>query len=194
MDSKDVADAITLFEYSNTAKSSGRAKILLVRLKALYNTNAINILGIGKPTLHGDWDGTQTGVNRGSLKSPQRGLPLAALSLVLVHEGIHAVVNMPDIYDELAARLLPIHYFRELTGPVVFNEAGDPPRPGGRSEIVRVPAPSMPWAEKQSTALARDQLIDYLFSHADYDEMLDPQRIVENLGHCGGTGNRFLAP
>jgi hypothetical protein len=110
---------------------------------------------------------------------------------VLVHEGIHAIVNMPDIYDELAARLLPIHYFRELTGPGVFNEASDPPRPGGRTEIVKVPAPSMPWAEKQSTALARDQLIDYLFSHGDYDEMLDPQWIVDNLRNWRGIGNRL---
>ena len=191
MDNKDVADAITLFEYSNTAKSSGRAKILLVRLKALYNTNAIHILGIGKPTLHGDWDGHHIRVNSAHLNSLQAGLRLAALSLVLVHEGIHAVVHMPDIYDELAARLLPIHYFRELTGPGVFNEASDPPRPGGRTEIVRIPAPSMPWAEKQSTALARDQLIDYLFSHGDYDEMLDPQWVVDNLGNWRGIANRL---
>ena len=130
-------------------------------------------------------------VNSAHLNSLQAGLRLAALSLVLVHEGIHAVVHMPDIYDELAARLLPIHYFRELTGPGVFNEASDPPRPGGHSEIVRVPAPSMPWAEKQSTALARDQLIDYLFAHGDYDEMLDPQWVVDNLGNWRGIGNRL---
>ena len=132
MDSKDIADAITLFQYSKTAKSSGRAKMLLVRLKALYNTNAIHILRIGKPTLHGDWDGHHIRVNSAHLNSLQAGLRLAALSLVLVHEGIHAIVHMPDIYDELAARLLPIHYFRELTGPGVFNEASDPPRPGGQ--------------------------------------------------------------
>jgi hypothetical protein len=191
MDRKDIADAITLFQYSNTARSSARAKILIVRLQALYNTNAIHILTIGKPTLHGDWDGHHIRVNSAHLDSLQAGLRLAALSLVLVHEGIHAIVNMPDIYDELAARLLPIHYFRELTGPGVFNEASDPPRPGGRTEIVKVPAPSMPWAEKQSTALARDQLIDYLFSHGDYDEMLDPQWIVDNLRNWRGLGNRL---
>jgi hypothetical protein len=191
MDLKDIGDAITLFQYSNTARSSGRAKVLIVRLQALYNTNAIHILMIGKPTLHGDWDGHHIRVNSAHLDSLQAGLRLAALSLVLVHEGIHAIVHMPDIYDELAARLLPIHYFRELTGPGVFNEASDPPRPGGRTEIVRIPGPSMPWAEKQSTALARDQLIDYLFSHGDYDEMLDPQWIVDNLGNWRGIGNRF---
>lgn len=191
MDRKDIADAITLFQYSNTARSSARATILIVRLQALYNTNAIHILTIGKPTLHGDWDGHHLRVNSAHLDSLQAGLRLAALSLVLVHEGIHAIVNMPDIYDELAARLLPIHYFRELTGPGVFNEASDPPRPGGRTEIVKIPAPSMPWAEKQSTALARDQLIDYLFSHGDYDEMLDPQWIVDNLRNWRGLGNRL---
>jgi len=110
---------------------------------------------------------------------------------VLVHEGTHAIVHMPDIYDELAARLLPIHYFRELTGPGVFNEASDTPGSGGRTGIVKIPGPSMPWAEKQSTALARDQLIDYLFSHGDYDEMLDPQWIVDNLGNWHGIGNRL---
>ena len=193
MDLKDIAAAITLFQYSNTALSGGRAKVLIARLQALYNANAIHILNIGKATLHGDWDGHQIRVNSAHLDSLQAGLRLAALSLVLVHEGTHAIVHMPDIYDELAARLLPIHYFRELTGPGVFNEASDTPGSGGRAEIVKIPGPSMPWAEKQSTALARDQLIDYLFSHGDYDEMLDPQWIVDNLGNWHGIGNRLPA-
>ncbi len=191
MDLKDIGDAITLFQYSNTARSGGRAQVLVARLYALYSTNAIHILMIGKPTLHGDWNGHHLRVNSAHLESLQSGLRLAALSLVLVHEGTHAIVHMPDIYDELAARLLPIHYFRELAGPGVFNEASDPPRPGGHTEIVRIPGLSMPWAEKQSTALARDQLIDYLFSHGDYDEMLDPQWIVDNLGNWRGIGNRL---
>ena len=191
MDRKDIGDAITLFQYSNTAKSGGRAKVLVARLQELYNRKAIYILNIGKPTLHGDWDGHKIRVNSAHLDSLQAGLRLGALSLVLVHEGTHAIVHMPDIYDELAARLLPIHYFRELTGPGVFNEASDPPRPGGRTQTVRIPGPSMPWAEKQSTALTRDQLIDYLFSHGDYDEMLDPQWIVDNLRNWGGIGNRL---
>lgn len=191
MDRKDIGDAITLFQYSNTARSGGRAKVLVARLQELYTRKAIYILNIGKPTLHGDWDGHKIRVNSAHLDSLQAGLRLGALSLVLVHEGTHAIVHMPDIYDELAARLLPIHYFRELTGPGVFNEASDPPRPGGRTQIVRIPGPSMPWAEKQSTALTRDQLIDYLFSHGDYDEMLDPQWIVDNLRNWGGIGNRL---
>ena len=191
MDRKDIGDAITLFQYSNTARSGGRAKVLVARLQELYNRKAIYILNIGKPTLHGDWDGHKIRVNSAHLDSLQAGLRLGALSLVLVHEGTHAIVHMPDIYDELAARLLPIHYFRELTGPGVFNEASDPPRPGGRTQIVRIPGPSMPWAEKQSTALTRDQLIDYLFSHGDYDEMLDPQWIIDNLRNWGGIGNRL---
>ena len=191
MDRKDIGDAITLFQYSNTARSGGRAKVLVARLQELYNRKAIYILNIGKPTLHGDWDGHKIRVNSAHLDSLQAGLRLGALSLVLVHEGTHVIVHMPDIYDELAARLLPIHYFRELTGPGVFNEASDPPRPGGRTQIVRIPGPSMPWAEKQSTALTRDQLIDYLFSHGDYDEMLDPQWIVDNLRNWGGIGNRL---
>jgi hypothetical protein len=191
MDRNDIGDAITLFQYSNTARSGGRAKVLVARLQELYNRKAIYILNIGKPTLHGDWDGHKIRVNSAHLDSLQAGLRLGALSLVLVHEGTHAIVHMPDIYDELAARLLPIHYFRELTGPGVFNEASDPPRPGRRTQIVRIPGPSMPWAEKQSTALTRDQLIDYLFSHGDYDQMLDPQWIVDNLRNWRGIGNRL---
>ena len=190
MDLNDIADAITLFQYSNTGRSQGRAQVLIARLQGLYRTKAIHILNIGKPTLHGDWDGHKIRVNSAHLNSLQADLRLGALSLVLVHEGTHAIVNMPDIYDELAARLLPIHYFRELTGPGVFNEASDPPRPGGGAHIVKIPAPSMPWAEKQSAALARDQLIDYLFSHGDYDQMLDPQWILDNLGNWRGLGNR----
>ena len=131
MDTNDIADAITLFQYSNTGQSQGRAQVLVARLQGLFRTKAIHILSIGKPTLHGDWDGHKIRVNSAHLNSLQADLRLGALSLLLVHEGTHAIVNMPDIYDELAARLLPIHYFRELTGPGVFNEASDPPRPGG---------------------------------------------------------------
>jgi hypothetical protein len=190
MDLEDIADAITLFQYSNTGASGGRATVLITRLRELYNGKAIQILNIGAPTLHGDWDGHKIRVNSAHLDSLQAGLRLGALSLVLVHEGTHAINKMPDIYDELAARLLPIHYFRELTGPGVFNEASDPPRPGGRTQIIRIPGPSMPWAEEQSAALARDQLIDYLFSHGDYDQMLDPQWILDNLNNWRGLGNR----
>ena len=189
MDLNDIADAITLFQYSDTGRSQGRAQDLIARLQGLYRTKAIHILNIGKPTLHGDWDGHKIRVNNAHLNSLQADLRLGALSLVLVHEGTHAIVNMPDIYDELAARLLPIHYFRELTGPGVFNEASDQPGSGG-THMVKIPAPSMPWAEKQSAALARDQLIDYLFAHGDYDQMLDPQWILDNLGNWRGLGNR----
>ena len=105
MDLTDIADAITLFQYSNTGRSQGRAQVLIARLQGLYRTKAIHILNIGKPTLHGDWDGHKIRVNNAHLNSLQAGLRLGALSLVLVHEGTHAIVHMPDIYDELAARL-----------------------------------------------------------------------------------------
>src|SRR5258708_6927396 len=106
MDRNDIRDAITLWQYSNTGQKGGRAQVLTPRLWDLFKKNAIHILNIGKPGLHGDWDGHKIRVNKAHLDSLQAGLRLGGLSLLLVHEGTHAIVKMPDLYDELAARLL----------------------------------------------------------------------------------------
>ena len=81
MDDNDIADAITLFQYSNTGRTQGRAQVLIGRLQGLYRTKAIHILKTGKPTHHGDWDGHKIQVNSASLEQspggPSPGRPLA---------------------------------------------------------------------------------------------------------------------
>jgi len=108
-----------------------------------------------------------------------------------VHEATHATVNFTDLYDEMAARMVPILYYRELSGPGVFNEHADPPRPG-HQRVVRLGAGSLPELERQDRALRRGQLIDDILSISTYqtDDYIDPPWIANNLANWGGLPNR----
>ena len=196
MNRDDIRRGILLFQYRHTAQRSGRARALIEVLWNLDRRNEIGFHNLGRASLHGTWQvraGHNLRINTAYLDSLPATLRLGALSLLLVHEGIHATVNFTKLYDELAARILPIHYFRELSGPGVFDEASDPPRPGQRTEIVRLPPGSMPSFDRQSAALARDQLIDHVLSIETYtrSRYVNPQRIIDNLTHWGGLGNRW---
>ena len=189
MNRDDIRHGIMLFQYSNTAQHSGRARVLIQVLWNLYRGNEIGFHNLGRASLHGTWQvraGHNLRINTAYLDSLPTTLRLGARSLLLVHEGIHATVNFTKLYDELAARILPIHDFRELSGPGVFNEASDPPRPGQRTEIVRLPPGSMPSFDRQSEALARDQLIDHILSIETYtrSRYVNPQWIGSDQDTC----------
>ena len=196
MDRNDIREGIMLFQYSSTAQRSHRAPQLLRVLWNLYRNNEIGFHDLGRRSLHGTWlegrRGHDLRINTAYMNHLPSTLRLGALSLLLVHEGTHATVDFAKLYDELAARILPIHYFRELSGPGVFNEASDPPRPGRSTEIVRLGPGSMPSFERQSAALMRNQLIDHVLSIKSYRHRnyINPQWIVDNLNHWGGLRNR----
>jgi hypothetical protein len=162
----------------------------------LYQRDEIGFHDLGRPSLHARFrrgrHGHDLRVNTAYLNTVPQAIRFPRLSLLLVHEGTHAAVRFTDLYDELAARILPIYYFRELTGPGVFNEATDPPRPGQRTQTVRLGPLSMPLFEEQSEALRHDQLIDWVLSNEHYtkERYVDAQWIVDNLTHWGGLGNR----
>jgi hypothetical protein len=58
---------------------------------------------------------------------------------------------------------------------------------------VRLPPGSMPSFDRQSAALGRDQLVDYVFSIETYtrSRYINPQWIIDNLTHWGGLRNRW---
>ena len=112
-------------------------KVLIARLQDLYSTNAIHILNIGKPTLHGDWDGHRIRVNSAHLNSLQAGLRLGALSLVLVHEGTHAIVHMPDIYDEIGRPSAPDPLLPRIDRPRRIQRGERSAGSGGGAHISR---------------------------------------------------------
>jgi hypothetical protein len=200
-----IRDAILLFEYSTTAKGgrgpTGKWPGLVVkRLWELYKASEIGFVRQESDSTRGSWDPDQPFINLqinphyiNSLPENQR---LAAVSLILVHEGVHAALDFLDdksIYSELAARKLGVYYFRELSGPGVFNEASDPPAPGKRAQLVVLPRNAFPEYLKMSAALDKDQLIDYILgipSYTDPDD-LTPQWIVETLSLWGGLKNRW---
>jgi len=68
----------------------------------------------------------------------------------------------------------------------VINAASDPPRPGQRTEIVRLPPGSMPSFDRQSAALAHDQLIDHVLSIETYtrSRYVNPQWIGSDQDTC----------
>ena len=197
MDRSDIGDAIVLYQYSQTARISPRAQALVTTLNDLFRRNEIGFHVLARRSLHGTWRANRAGhdlrLNSEYIERLPAASRLGALSLLIVHEGIHATVDFTKLYDELAARMLPIYYFRELSGPGVFNEANDPPRPGRPSGFVRLAPDSLPGFRAQSEALRRDQLIDYVLSIDSYtrSRYINPQWIIDNLSHWGGLANRW---
>jgi hypothetical protein len=197
MDRGDIAQGITLFRYSATAQSNARAGAVADTLLDLYRRNEIGFHAVpNRPTLRGTWQAGIAGhdlrINTTYFERVPESHRLASLSLLLVHEATHATVHFERLYDEMASRMLPILYYRELSGPGVFNEANDPPRPG-TSSIVRLSTDDLPQFEEQSEALRKDQLIDLILSINTYRRRryINPQWIIDNLTHWRGLRNRW---
>ena len=196
MDRGDIRDAIMLFQYSNTGLQGGRARDVVRVLWDLYNSNEIGFHDLGRASLHATWNerrGHNLRLNTAYLETIAPAIKLGVLSLLLVHEGTHAADNFPKLYSELAARMLPILYFRELSGPGVFNEASDPPRPGQHTQTVWFAPSTMPSYVRQSDALQREQLIDYLLSIETYtaERYVNAQWVIDNLTNWRGLTNRW---
>jgi hypothetical protein len=139
VDRSDISDAIQLFEYSQTVRAGGRASDVVRSLWNLYKRNEIGFRiqpdksWVGSHSARADYDIQANPIYFDGLPAKER---LGALSLLLVHEAVHEVLVMWDkrLESEIAARMLEIHYYRELSGPGVFNEANDPPRQVSRGE------------------------------------------------------------
>lgn len=197
MDRGDIAEGITLFRYSNTGLSNGRAQDVVRNLLDLYRRDEIGFHVLARPTLRGTWQQGRAGhdlrINTTYFNNLTPAVRLGRLSLLLVHEATHATVNFSKLYDEMAARMLPILYWRELSGPGVFNEANDPPRPGQGSSIVRLAPGSLLEFDEQDRALSRDQLIDDILAIRTYtrSSYITPQWIIDNLNNWRGLRNRW---
>jgi hypothetical protein len=203
----NIAEAIQLFQYSNTARGQGGAvgdwpKKVLQNLWQLYGSQEIGYTQQPKKTTWGSWLQDRPGYDLQINPDRINGLPenqrLGAVSLELVHEGAHAATKFSKpsqlLYDELAARKLQIYYFQELSGPGVFNEASDPPGPGKRTEIIRLPTSgAFDRFRRQSEELKKDQLIDHLleidsYNNADY---ISADWVLTSLHNWGGVRNRW---
>jgi len=207
VDQSDISDAIQLFENSKTARAGGRASDVVRGLWNLYNRNEIGFRVQRQKQTRGSYLAGRPGYDL--QVSPQYidGLPakerLGALSLEVVHEAVHDLNEMwtsaPNnednryLLDEMAARKLQVSYYRELTGPGVFNEANDPPRPGKQWGIIRVTPDRFPAFKEQSDFIRKDQLVDYVLSIQTYtaDVYIWPKWIIDNLELWGGLKNRW---
>jgi hypothetical protein len=197
-----IADAITLFEFSDTARGGRGAvgttpPLVVTTLKRLYAANEIGFQAQPVKTWRGSHQ-KRAGFDIQISPSYIDGLPakeqLAALSLVLVHEAVHEVLepqNISRLVDEMGARKTPIYYYRELAGPGVFNEAADFPG-STKSTRVRLPPGTFPEYSEMSALLDKDQLVDFVVDIKTYraPDYLNAQWVVDNLGNWGGPRNR----
>lgn len=201
MDRGDIAEAIDLFRYSSTVAANARARAVAQTLLDLYRRDEIGFHNLGRPRHHGEFLAGRPGhdlqLNINFFNHLPEAVRLARLSLLLVHEGTHSTVDFAGrfdqwLYDEMAARMVPILYYQELSGPGVFNEHADPPRPG-HVRVVRLGPGSLPEFERQSRALRRGQLIDDILSISTYqtDDYITPPWIANNLANWGGLRNRW---
>jgi hypothetical protein len=198
-----IADAITLFEFSDTARGARgavgtRAPLVVAALKRLYASHEI---GFQKQPVK-SWRGShqsRAGFDIQISPSYIDNLPaderLAALSLVLVHEAVHDVLapqNIAMLVDEMGARKTPIYYFRELAGPGVFDESADVPG-ATKSTRVRLRPGTFPEYRKMSDLLNKDQLVDFVLDIKTYraSDYLNAPWVVDNLGNWGGPKNRW---
>ncbi|MDS4040478.1 MAG: hypothetical protein RKP20_04800 [Candidatus Competibacter sp.] len=55
MNREDIWHGIMLFQYSNAAQHSGRARALIQVLWNLYRSNEIDFHHLGRASLHGTW-------------------------------------------------------------------------------------------------------------------------------------------
>lgn len=198
MSTVDFTEAITLYQFSNTAKAGRSGPRIVARLWDLLKQNEIGYRKPKRSTVRGSFLANRASfdlrINPGYIDGLPDGQRLAAVSLLMVHEGVHASLGISDdIMDELQARKQSILYYRELLGPGVFNEHADVPMPGrpSRGTIVKIPPGSFSVFKEQSEHLNREQLIDYLFDIKSYrNKFLKPKWIVDHLALWGGINNR----
>src|SRR4051812_18127309 len=122
-----IPEAIALFAHSETARGSKGAvakwpQRVLERLRQLQADDEIGYEDLPAKII-GGWAGHRDGYDLALSPAYLRHLPagerLPFLSLVLVHEAVHAtdLLGYNWIYDEMMGRQLSVYYFRELAGP-----------------------------------------------------------------------------
>jgi len=197
-----IRQAILLYEYSGTVKGyfgpvGTLPHRIVPRMWDLYNRNEIGILDLGNASKRGTWRGGRAGADLRINKKYLENLPeknrLAALSMVLVHEAAHAVLPYPRMLDELAARQITVYYYRELSGPGVFNEAAEIPGSTRRRSLnVQLP-PNFGSYGKQSKYLRKGQLIDHMLSIKTYRQRreFNADWVIAHISHWGGPSNRW---
>ncbi len=194
-----IPEAIDLFRYSNTALG-GNGQVgtwpgkIIAKLRELNASGEVGFAVARKRSNRGSWQEGRAGfdlrVNTTYIESLPKEQQLPALSLVLVHEATHASLDFTRLYDEMAARRVPIYYYRELIGPGVFNETADIP---GKGPGKRVTLPKGGFRDygEQSEALKKEQLVDFVLSRESYADDIDAQWVIDNIANWGGLKNRW---
>jgi hypothetical protein len=199
-----LSEAISLFDNSDTARGAKGSvgKWPLVVIEKLRYLHAVDEIGFvlpankkkqatNKGSYLADRAGADLRVNPAYVKRVPEKHRLAAVSLVLVHEGTHAILDWSDgrrLFEELMARKVPIYYYRELLGPGVINVLTGKKVWLGSPDV-------LPHLEEQSALLERDQLVDYTLDVKTYqdDSYVDEKWIKDNLGLWGGLRNRWAS-
>jgi hypothetical protein len=193
-----ISEAIALFDHSETARGSKGAvgkwpMRVIERLRYLHDTDEIGFENLPAKII-GGWGGHQDGFDLALSRAYVQRLPererLPFVSLVLVHEGVHAtdVLGYNWIYDEMMGRKLSIYYYRELAGPGVVNVLTGERVGVGKSDIFEQ-------FREMDEYMKKDQLVDYVLYIPLYTgpEYLDKDWIVDNFNNWGGMKNRWAS-
>jgi hypothetical protein len=196
-----ISEAIALFDHSETARGAMGAVAkwplrVVEKLRYLHDTDEA---GFAQPQtksktgiVRGEWlegrEGYDLRVNPSYIKSLPEKDRLPAVSLILVHEGVHAFDSFERLYDEMMARKVPIYYYRELSGQGVLNVLTGKRIWLGKSTHFDA-------YSQQSRYLDKDQLVDYVLSIDSYTgrSYIDAQWVLDNHNHWGGIKNRWAA-
>lgn len=122
-------------------------------------------------------------ISIGEVYQPLHGV----ISVLLVHEACHLVIQRGDLDEETQCRTLAVLYYRELVEQGVSFDIGDV-----NHEFRMQPDVQSADLGKQLRYFRLNQLIDYTLHYAKYRKLLTPEWVHRGLSWWRGPGNRWL--
>lgn len=116
-------------------------------------------------------------------------------SLVLAHEGGHLAMDIAPLNSELWSRMLALWYFADLRAGD-HNSAGKWRYYDHQSKLQWSPDLPRPYStflsqmDAQLKAAQKDQLLDYILTFQEYQELLTEEWVRRNFNQYGGIHAR----
>ena len=113
---------------------------------------------------------------------------VAGISVTLVHEVVHEIVDLDYVDEELLCRGLQLVYYAELLPPGVAYADG---RGRGQRATLTVGSARETSLRSQVAWARANQLVDYIISMSEYGNSLSIHWVRRNGRNWGGPRNRW---